>query len=154
MSQSGKIVIPSRPHRDMLRLSHHTLMAFSRIFICVLSISLLCLYGCSSEVGDPCISDAQCGLGRTCDLSSFEGYCTVKSCEADSCPSGSICVTFEDQSTYCMAICQESEDCRDGYQCDMSFAAAPFCRQKPQLTIQHLDSSSFILIYPINNQSE
>jgi hypothetical protein len=77
----------------------------------------LSLMGCESLVGDPCIADSQCGIGRICDLRSFEGYCTLPDCEENTCPSQSICVEFKNADTYCMATCVNSDECRDGYTC-------------------------------------
>ncbi len=90
----------------------------------------LCAPSCSPSVGDACVSDAQCGTGRRCDPASYEGYCTVTPCVPGSCPSESVCVQFEDESTYCMATCERDDDCRDGYVCDSQAAASPFCRER------------------------
>ena len=93
--------------------------------------ALLVLGGCEAKVGDPCVSSAQCGIGQLCDINSKEGYCTQRDCEEGSCPSGSICVTFENLDRYCMATCESEGGCRDGYRCDEELADEPICRQAP-----------------------
>lgn len=85
--------------------------------------------GCSQEVGDACSSNAECGTGRICDRASRGGYCTVSPCEPGTCPENSVCVEFENEATYCMALCDTSDDCRGGYTCDDETGAAPYCRQ-------------------------
>ena len=73
--------------------------------------------GCENAVGDPCIADSQCGLSKTCDLQSFEGYCTIPDCEEETCPNGSLCVEFKNAQRFCMATCTQNDECRDGYTC-------------------------------------
>ncbi len=95
--------------------------------------SLLAAFGllalaCGPEIGDECSSDAECGSGRICDLSSTDGYCTLGGCTANSCPENSVCVTFRNSESYCMAICDTDEDCRSGYVCDGVNGAHAFCR--------------------------
>ena len=85
--------------------------------------------GCSNEIGEACQSSTQCGIGRICDLNSKDGYCTISPCSFESCPQDSICVEFKDRQTFCMALCETSEECRDGYTCDQEYGVAPFCRQ-------------------------
>ena len=107
--------------RSVVRLRAPLCLSFT-------ALSLL-LLGCEAKVGDACISSAQCGPAQLCDVTSSEGYCTLLGCEAGECPSGSTCVTFENLDTYCMATCERSSDCRDGYTCDSSLESEPFCRQ-------------------------
>ena len=90
---------------------------------------LLASAACSTDIGDECASDAECGRGRLCDRASRAGYCTVSPCAPNSCPENSVCVRFENDQTYCMALCDTSEDCRKGYSCIEEGAAAPYCRQ-------------------------
>ncbi len=73
---------------------------------------------------------------RLCDTSQPEGYCTIFSCEPDTCPEDTLCVGFgaelppsceapdaadprwpRFERTFCMSLCETDEDCRDGYQC-------------------------------------
>jgi hypothetical protein len=89
------------------------------------------LAACGAEIGDECSTNAECGQGRICDRASRAGYCTVTPCSGDSCPENSVCVEFENRQTFCMALCDNSGDCRGGYFCDDETAAAPFCREKP-----------------------
>ena len=85
--------------------------------------------GCSAEIGDECSTNADCGQGRICDLSSRAGYCTVTPCEGRSCPEGSACVIFENEESYCMAKCEGRDDCRTGYICDDSLGDTSVCIQ-------------------------
>lgn len=98
-----------------------------------LAVVALCLLAfqasCGTDVGDDCTTDAECGEGRICDRSSRGGYCTVSPCGPSSCPENSICVRFENDQTYCMALCESSEDCRPGYECTERSAPVPYCRQ-------------------------
>ena len=99
--------------------------------LCLFMMSVVGVFtflACESEVGDPCVSSTQCAPGQLCDTASEEGYCTVRDCEEGECPSGSICVTFENLDRYCMATCASQSDCRDGYSCDTDIAAEPICR--------------------------
>lgn len=93
--------------------------------------ALLVIMGCEAQVGDPCVSSTQCAPGQLCDVNSDEGYCTQRDCEEGSCPSGSVCVTFENLDRYCMATCASGDGCRDGYLCDEEIASEPICRQAP-----------------------
>ena len=85
--------------------------------------------GCGTDIGDDCTSDAQCGEGRICDRSSRGGYCTVSPCAENTCPENSVCVRFENDLTYCMALCSSEEDCRPNYTCTDEEAVAKYCRQ-------------------------
>ncbi|MCK6569871.1 hypothetical protein L6V77_02050 [Myxococcota bacterium] len=97
----------------------------------VAALALLGTSGaCSTEIGDGCTSDAECGEGRVCDRASRAGYCTVSPCGPNSCPENSICVRFENDVTYCMGVCESHEDCRKGYTCtDDDGAPVKYCRQ-------------------------
>lgn len=81
------------------------------------AVGLLAL-ACGPEIGDECSSSAECGAGRTCDLNSAGGYCTIGGCTANSCPENSVCVTFRNTESWCMAWCETGEDCREEYVCD------------------------------------
>lgn len=99
---------------------------FTLTFLCSLSF-----LSCKGNIGDECIADAQCSAGQSCDLISSGGYCTVVDCREGECPESSICITFENNDSYCMANCSSQDDCRDGYYCDSSFEQGSFCRQRP-----------------------
>ncbi|MBU0552779.1 hypothetical protein KKB55_21245 [Myxococcota bacterium] len=96
----------------------------------LLLILLLALPACGKVIGDECISDLECDTGQVCDRASEGGYCTVTPCEVGACPDDGVCVTFEDGRSWCMARCDDSGDCRDGYACDKSLADHGFCRQR------------------------
>ncbi len=96
-----------------------------------LSSLLLLAAGCSTEIGDDCSSNAECGQGRICDRASRGGYCTVSPRAPGTCPENSTCVEFANEETFCMALCDGSEDCRGGYQCVDRENGANYCRQKP-----------------------
>ena len=104
--------------------------ASQRLFIYLFSTLSACLlFACKGDIGDECVADAQCKAGQTCDLISDGGYCTMLDCREGECPENSVCVTFENNDRFCMASCQQTDDCRDGYMCDRELGPAPFCRQ-------------------------
>lgn len=89
---------------------------------------------CTPKIGDDCLLGADCSSkgDRVCDTSLPGGYCTVLSCNTDSCPDDGVCVLFQSSvpgciyndratsrtaRTYCMAFCEDDSDCRDGYVC-------------------------------------
>ena len=103
----------------------------------VLAGLLACSGGCRPEIGDACSSVTDCSAAgdRLCDVSQPEGYCTIFSCEPDTCPDSSVCVGFGQtldpacepavvdprwprfERTFCMAACESDDDCREGYVC-------------------------------------
>ncbi|MEE2787171.1 MAG: hypothetical protein VX589_07510 [Myxococcota bacterium] len=98
------------------------------LMLCMFLMSLM--LACSTEVGDACSSDTDCGRGRICDLASRGGYCTVTPCSANSCPENSVCVEFENEETFCMALCESTKDCRNGYRCDDEIGPTSVCREE------------------------
>lgn len=104
-----------------------------------LGLLLLLLAACRPQIGDECTASADCSAqgDRLCDTSQPQGYCTIFSCDPDSCPDDdSVCVGFglelpqsceapnaanpswpRFERTFCMAPCEEDDDCREGYQC-------------------------------------
>jgi hypothetical protein len=58
--------------------------------------ALAALAACGRSIGDSCSTNAECSANgdRTCDMSQPGGYCTIEGCDANSCPSDSICVRF------------------------------------------------------------
>ncbi len=64
-------------------------------------------------IGGRCMNDGHCAGSTICLDSWPNGYCT-QSCATTRCPSGSMCVEFEDASV-CLATCTAS--CRPGYTC-------------------------------------
>ena len=90
---------------------------------------------CAPAIGDDCELSTDCSqLGdRLCDTTQPGGYCTIFNCEPDTCPDA-MCVGFnfkldpacgaaDDgrwgrfERTFCMAPCDQTDDCRDGYVC-------------------------------------
>ncbi|MEZ4288037.1 MAG: hypothetical protein R3A47_07815 [Polyangiales bacterium] len=85
---------------------------------------LLGLVGCQPQIGDSCSNPGDCSANgvRVCDLQQPGGYCTIQSCDPDTCPSSSICVEWRYQpsrtsETWCMAECGSDSDCRSAYTC-------------------------------------
>lgn len=95
------------------------------------------LAGCGPQVGDECVTSLDCVQQEQelfCDTTQPGGYCTVFNCEPDACSGSSVCVAFNpvlDQAcgalenarwprferTFCMATCDDNDDCRSGYAC-------------------------------------
>ncbi len=98
---------------------------------------VLMIFGCQPKIGDECLTDFDCSQqgDRTCDTTIPDGYCTQADCSPVSCPEKeSICVSFNNtlsvvgachttdpaspyRRNFCMAVCDESKDCRDGFAC-------------------------------------
>jgi hypothetical protein len=92
----------------------------------ILVLAGLSIVGCGNEIGDDCKTSLDCSQqnNRICDRQQPGGYCTLTGCENSSCPDDAVCVTFRPEpqrlsSTWCMAACDETSDCRDdeGYRC-------------------------------------
>src|SRR5688572_10593339 len=103
----------------------------------LLAIALALAIGCKPEIGDDCQLSTDCSAqgDRLCDITAPGGYCTVFNCEPGNCPEDeSVCVQFGSQRSpvaacrdlqspspyaraFCMATCEDNDDCRDGYQC-------------------------------------
>ncbi|WP_437778558.1 hypothetical protein [Sorangium sp. So ce1097] len=95
------------------------------------------LAGCGPQVGDECVTSLDCVQQEQqlfCDTTQPGGYCTVFNCEPNGCSGSSACVAFNpvlDQAcgalenvrwprferTFCMATCDDDDDCRGGYAC-------------------------------------
>ena len=106
-------------------------LIMNRSLLYALTILSSLLLSCKGEIGDECVTDAQCRAGQSCDLISEGGYCTISDCREGECPDGSVCVNFENNDQYCMATCTSDEDCRENYYCEQSLGETPFCRQNP-----------------------
>lgn len=98
---------------------------------------LLALAACQPQIGDDCRRDLDCSQmrDRICDTTQLGGYCTQFNCSPTSCPRGeSMCVAFNNEPStvpqctnlgrtspyvrnFCMRVCQDDGDCRDGYVC-------------------------------------
>ena len=99
--------------------------------LCLSILLSALLLSCKGEIGDECVTDAQCSPGQSCDLISEGGYCTIAECREGECPEGSVCVSFENNDQYCMASCTSNDDCRENYYCEDSVGESSFCRQNP-----------------------
>lgn len=104
-------------------------------------VLLIWASACAREIGDDCITSADCvstDANRLCISEQLEGfpggYCTVFNCEPGSCPGESVCIGYRTslanaeacsdttgrarlQRTYCMRHCRGDGDCRSGYAC-------------------------------------
>jgi hypothetical protein len=96
--------------------------------------SRACFFGDTSPVGGKCVTDAACQTGLCVPeaLGSsaqtwLGGYCSQTCGPTSACPAGSTCLTFEDASALCVAVCSTPADCRMGYVC-ASGACLPDCR--------------------------
>ena len=117
-----------------------------RLTLGILAAALLGVAsGCSPDIGASCTTSINCSqMGdRVCDTSMPGGYCTVFSCEPDTCPTEAACIAFhqwpsavtacEDPTdtrmirTFCMVKCSDNGDCRTGYVCaDLNAAGNPW----------------------------
>ena len=104
-----------------MRSINRTILSLSSI------LSLAFSLGCAPQIGDSCVTNLDCGTQIQCDQSQPDGYCTVSGCIPGSCPDESICVEFDNGETWCMAMCESNEDCRDDYVCREGIGVHPFC---------------------------
>jgi len=87
-------------------------------------LAIVALTACNNHIGDACGSSVDCSpTGELqCDRSQPGGYCTVFSCDADTCPEGA-CVEWQfvpsrTAETWCMKTCGPGTSCRRGeYSC-------------------------------------
>lgn len=90
---------------------------------------------CQPQIGDACRTSQNCRPGHLCDTSvdGAGGYCTIFDCRPDECPSGSVCVTFDDSVSACLAKCDRDRDCRpdDGFVCRADVGDTRFCYVAP-----------------------
>ena len=87
--------------------------------------------GCGSSIGDDCGNNSECPSGSFCDETMPGGLCTISPCRPGECPGSSVCVEFYNGETFCLAACEVSDDCRDGYDCISNVGPYPFCSVKP-----------------------
>lgn len=83
----------------------------------------MAMWGCKQHIGDQCAGSTDCSVTgeRQCDLAQPGGYCTVFSCDPDTCPEGG-CVEWRfipsrTAETWCMKTCDNDGDCRGQYSC-------------------------------------
>lgn len=88
-----------------------------------LLLAIVALTGCKQHIGDSCGNSTDCSVTgeRQCDLAQPGGYCTVFSCDPDTCPEG-VCVEWRfipsrTAETWCMKTCNGDGDCRFEYSC-------------------------------------
>lgn len=91
-----------------------------RVLWLIASLAVLPLFACgSTSVGDKCSSDG-CGSDLMCRQDFPGGFCTL-SCsqegQATGCPDDSLCTT-QFGALVCSPICQNQDDCREGYECN------------------------------------
>ena len=89
----------------------------------VLLLAGVSLTGCKQNIGDSCGNSTDCSVTgeRQCDLAQPGGYCTVFSCDPDTCPQGA-CVEWRfvpsrTAETWCMKTCDSDSWCRREYYC-------------------------------------
>ena len=101
----------------------------ARALFLALVLSLGLTTACAPAIGDDCTNDAQCstGDGEVCDISVEGGYCTVQDCQVNGCPDDAVCITFDQTSSYCMAYCEDDDECRDGQVCRRDIGSEGFC---------------------------
>ena len=80
---------------------------FAKIFTLLSSLAFV---ACKPEIGDECEISTDCSAtgDRLCDTTQPGGYCTIRSCEAQTCPEEALCVEFRPgvarlSTTWCMA---------------------------------------------------
>jgi len=93
----------------------------------LLTATVVALSGCVSSVGDACKTSGECPSAAVCDNTAPDGYCLVEDCDRSSCPDGSVCIPFDDQTSYCMAYCEIDRNCRKGYVCRHDVGPAGYC---------------------------
>lgn len=89
--------------------------------------AMVAAVGCTPQIGDSCTVSTDCLFNgaRVCDRTLTDsGYCTIFSCEAQTCPSEAWCVQFRQEpprttTSWCMRGCEKDSDCRidEGYRC-------------------------------------
>jgi hypothetical protein len=151
----------------MPRLSASLLSRASRLTLTLrltLGLAAACapaslLLGCAPTIGDKCTLSTDCSIQgtRVCDTSQPNGYCTVLSCTANTCPDNAACVqiaaslpgcSYDDYGApsrlgraMCMKTCTTLSDCRqaEGYVC-----ASP---QSPGMIILDSNQSSRMCMF-------
>ena len=88
-----------------------------------LLLAAVAITGCAQNIGDSCSGSSDCSQTgeRQCDLAQPGGYCTVFSCDPDTCPEGA-CVEWRfipsrTAETWCMQTCGGDGNCRNDYYC-------------------------------------
>jgi hypothetical protein len=101
-----------------------------RVLLTVFCLAVLAA-ACAPTVGDACTTNANCGSGLFCDLSTKGGYCTSSPCRDGECPEEATCVDFGAESSFCMRRCDDGQGCRDGLECRSDLGEIAFCGVAP-----------------------
>ena len=102
----------------------------ARTALAIFAVALLSFTtACAPSVGDSCAARAECPSGAICDTTAPNGYCTFEQCVRNGCSDDSLCVFFDEDTSYCMQSCTDDADCRtdDGYVCRKDVGDIPFC---------------------------
>lgn len=92
--------------------------------------AILSTAGCISSIGDSCESDRECPSGAVCDVTAPGGYCMIQGCDTNQCPTDSICIDFDKETSFCMEACENESDCRDAYACKQDSHGLKYCYTK------------------------
>ena len=94
----------------------------------VLLLAFPVLLACEPSIGDSCETNLECPAGAYCDTTAPDGYCLILACEDnDECIDESVCVIFDEFTSFCMAPCSSNSDCREEYICRDDVGAQKFC---------------------------
>ena len=96
--------------RGRVRRDHE----ISRLTLGILAAALLGVAsGCGRDIGAACTASINCSqMGdRVCDTSMPGGYCSVFSCEPDTCPTEAACIAFR-QWPSAVSACEDPSDTR------------------------------------------
>ncbi len=88
-----------------------------------------------AALGFACAGDSDCASGLCIEESragtsvSWTGGTCTRECTANPCEAASSCVAFSDGTSWCVAGCGQSSDCRAGYVCSLAVSGClPDCR--------------------------
>lgn len=102
----------------------HLFAALGLLFVASCTKAVPPPAGARSAIGGPCVSDADCQEGATCDKDDPGGECTKKCTRSADCGPGNVCQPDEHE---CFQACTSQADCkRQGYRC-MGKAPEMFC---------------------------
>lgn len=122
-------------------------LSLGRVFASVVCGSMLALVACSSTgdtktpspvvaVGQACSSHSSCESGLCIaeardgkNVSWTDGLCSRVCSTSTPCSTDTVCVPFDDGTSYCLSSCSSAGECRTGYVCVASIQAClPDCR--------------------------
>lgn len=93
----------------------------NKILMALLLLTSLFFMACSTVTGDSCSTDSDCDSGLICEENFPGGYCLKNNCDpnnSNSCSDEAQCTYFhETETTYCLAKCNNNDDCRSEYTC-------------------------------------